>query len=163
MPILNTEMKTYKTLNGLGGAITATESVSGQSDNLVDTFDDTETADGKVIYACAYIKNTNATLQASNVRFFIDTETVHAGVNVEVGLGAAAVNGTEQTIADEESAPNTPAINFVEADGAANALVMGDLPAEGHRAFWVKITVAAGTAAKNNYLTAVKILFGTPE
>lgn len=161
MPIVSGNIKTFKTANGLGGAITANESVSGDPNNVFDTFSGAETAAGGTFYHCLYVKNEHASLTAQNVELYIDSETAHAGVNVEIGLGSSAVNAQEQTIQDEETAPS--GVSFSEADGEENALVIGDIPAGQHKAFWVKVTIAPGTTAKTGYAVNTKYVFDTAE
>lgn len=161
MPIVSGDMKTYKTTNGLGGAITATESVSGNPGNVFDTFTGSETAAGGTFYHCIYVKNTHGTLTAQSVGVYVDSETSHAGVNVEIGLGTSAVNGTEQTVANETTAP--AGVTFADADGVGNALSIGDIPPGEHKAIWVKVTIGASTTAKTGYAVNTKYVFDTAE
>lgn len=166
MAITLAEIKLYKTLNGLGGAITAAEAISGQTGNVWDTFSGAETSAGGTFYACLYIKNENASLTAQAVEAFIAAETDHDGVNVSLGLGTAAVNGEEQTIADENTAP--VGVTFVDTDtttsGAPTAdgtITVPDIPNGQHIAIWLRITIDPATTAVTGYNADVQIDFDT--
>lgn len=168
MPIAATDMKIYKTTDGLGGAITATESVSGQAGNVFDTFSGAETAAGGVFYACLYIKNEHATLTAQAVEFLIEDETAHAGVNVSIAKGTSAVNAEEQTIGDENTAP--AGVTFTDTDTTTTGeavsdpvVSLPDIPAGETVAVWVRVTIDAGTAAKTGYAANTRIDFDTAE
>lgn len=161
MAITPAEMKIYRSTANLGGAITGTESVSGVAGNVFNTFLGDETLAGGTFYHCVYLKNTNGTLTASTVKAYVDSETVHTGVNVEIGLGSSAINGVEQTVANETTAPAS--VTFADADGVGNALAIADIPAGQHKAIWVKVTIAPATAAKTGYQVNLKFTFDTPE
>lgn len=147
----------YKTTNNLGGAITA--STTDGSD-IFDAFTGDETTTGTTEYACVYVKNTGDAT-AFNVRVNIEGETSHAGANAQIGLGSAAVNGSEQTVADKNTAPGS--VTFAEAASLAAALTVGDIPAGQHKAVWVKFDISAGTLAKNSYSAPVQATFDTGE
>ncbi len=168
MPILTSEIKIFKTTNGLGGAITATESLHATPGNLIDTFTGAETAAGGVFYVCEYIKNTHVTLTAQSVVAKIASETAHPGINVSMALGSSVVNGVEPTIADENTAP--AGVTFADTDttttGEAtedDSLAIGDIPAGQHQAVWFRITIDASTAAKTGYQVNINIDFDTAE
>lgn len=170
MPITAAEIKIYKTTNGLGGAITATESVSGVSGNVFDTFSGAETSAGGVFYACIYIKNTNATLTAQAVEAFIASETDHDGVNVSLGKGTSAINGVEQIVADENTAPAGVDFDSTDTDtttsGASTddgSISIADIPSGEHQAMWLRMTIDAATSAKTGYVADVQIDFDTAE
>jgi hypothetical protein len=150
MPILTTDLKFKKTTSNLGGAITA--SVTNGSD-IFDTFTGDETAAGTTEYACIYLDNDSA-LTATTARMHIDSETAHAGVNFTIGLGSSAINGTEQTIVNKNTAP--AGVTFIEAADLAAAITLGDLPAGNHKAVWIKAVIAAATLAKDSYTVALK-------
>lgn len=166
MPIVEANIKIMKTTNGLGGAITATEAASGVTGNIWDTFSGAETAAGGTFYACVYVDNTHGTLTATTVVARIASETDHAGVNISLGLGTSAVDGVEQTIANETTAP--AGVTFVDTDttttGAATAdgdIALPNLPAGQHQALWLRMTIDAGTSAVTGYNGNVEIDFDT--
>ncbi len=167
MAISAAQVKLYKTTNGLGGAITATESVSNQSGNVWDAFSGAETAAGGTFYACLYIKNESPeSLTMQSVIAHIASETDHNGVNVSIGAGTAAVNATEQTIADETTAP--AGVTFVDTDTTTSGAVTDDgdvalpnIPANQHKAIWLRMVIDAGTTAVTGYQANVEIDFDT--
>ena len=169
MPIATSDIKLYKTTNGLGGAITATEAPSATTGNVFDTFTGAETAAGGTFYACLYVKNTHGTLTAQNVIAAITSETDHDGVNASLGLGTAAVNGSEPTIADENTAP--AGVSFAgdtdtTTTGAATedaSITLGNIPPGEHKAIWLRLTIDAATAAKTGYQINTDIDFDTAE
>lgn len=169
MAIATTDIKVFKTTNGLGGAITATEAPHATTGNLFDTFSGAETAAGGVFYACVYIKNDHGSLTAQNVIAAISSETEHDGVNASLALGSSAVNGSEPTIANENSAP--AGVSFTSdtdttTTGAATAdasIDLGDIPFGEHQAVWLRLTLDAGTAAKTGYAINTAIDFDTAE
>ena len=57
-------------------------------------------------YRCFYVHNAmHATLTMQNSVIWIQSNTTSADTSIEIALGSSAVNGTEQTIANENTAP----------------------------------------------------------
>lgn len=131
----------------LGGVISTTEQGTGLHElfDLV-TGDDSEVGDTE--YRCVYVKNISSTDTAYNARLYISANTPGTGTSAEVGLGSSAIGGTEQTVADEDTAPS--GVTFSAADGLANALTVGDLAPGQTKAFWIKRVVAPAAAAIDN-------------
>lgn len=166
MPLVAADIKIFKTTNNLGGAITANELVSATLNGLYDKFTGDETTAGGTFYACIYVKNDHGSITAENLRQFILSETDHAGINFSLGLGTSALNGVEQTIANETTAP--AGVTFGDTDttttGAAtqdDTLTLGDVPFGQHRAVWVRCVIDAGTTAVNNYQATMRFLLDT--
>lgn len=131
----------------LGGAISGTP-VSGSLNALFDYVNSTEAAAGDTEYRCIYVRNSHATLKMYSAKIWIDTNTPAPGTSVQIGLGTSAINGTEQTIANESTAP--AGVSFADAANEGAALAIGDIPAGQHKAVWIKRTVSASAAAYNN-------------
>ncbi len=129
----------------LGGVISSTAITSASIHNLFDLVVGAESTTGDTEYRCFYLRNGHATLTWYDAKVWIETNTPAAGSAVEIGLGTAAVNGTEQTVANESTAPS--GVSFSTAAGSANALTIGDIPAGQHKAVWVKRTISAGASA----------------
>lgn len=168
MPIAASDIKIYKTTGGLGGAITATEAISGQSGNIFDTFSGAETSTGGTFYACVYVKNEHGSLTATAVEALLASETDHDGVNISIAKGSSAVDGEEQTIANENTAPS--GVTFDDTDTTTTGAVtsdptqsLPDLPSGSHVAMWIRMEIDAATAAKTGYLGNIEIAFDTPE
>lgn len=121
----------------LGGAKSAT--LLGTSAAQFDAVSGAEAASGDVEYRCFYLHNAHGSLTLQGSSITVQADTPEASTTIEVGVGTSAVNGTEQTVANENTAPAGVAF------GASATL--GDIPAGQARAFWVRRTVAAGAAA----------------
>lgn len=155
MPIASADIK-YRLSGGaanadpalsLGGAKSSAEAAS----NLLDPVSSAEALAGDVEYRCFYVHNAHATLTLENAVAWIEANTPSADTTLDIGLGTSAVNATEQTIADENTAPT--GITFVAAVNEAGAVALGNIPAGQHRAVWVRRTVNAGAAASNDTAT----------
>lgn len=119
------------TLNGLFDAVSAAEASAG----------DTE-------YRCIYLHNANATDTMTNARVWISANTPLAGTTVEIGVGTAAINGTEQTLANETTAP--VGVTFSAPSAAASGLALGSIPGTQHKAIFIKRIVSAGSGSSTN-------------
>lgn len=63
--------------------------------------------------------------------------------------GTVAINGTEQSIANESTAPSSPSLTFSNPT-SGSPLNLGSIPAGQHKGFWLRRTVNAGAAAVTN-------------
>lgn len=149
MPIVSTDIK-YRLSGGaansdanasLGGAKSSTDQPSG----LFDTVSGAESAAGDVEYRCIYIHNAHATLTLLNPVIWIGTNTT--GSEIAIGVGTSAINGTEQTVANESTAPTT--VSFTQPATQGAGLALTSIPAGQHRAVWLRRTVAAASPARN--------------
>jgi hypothetical protein len=154
MAILASEIKEYRStfsnsgIDSLGGAITGTEIVDNTTHNIWDVVSSTESNSGDTEYRCIYVKNTNATLTLQSPKVWIATNTPSTDTSVEIGLGSSAVNGVEQTVANESTAPTS--VTFSTAAGEGNALTFADLPNGQHKAIWIKRIIGATAGAYND-------------
>ena len=99
-------------------------------------------------YRCFYVHNAHATLTMQNSVIWIQSNTTSADTTIEIGLGSSAVDGTEQTVANESTAPTGVTFSAPANQGAA--LSIGNvLPGE-HKAVWVKRIVNVASSAYNN-------------
>lgn len=156
MPIINTEIQ-YRLSGGaansnpdasLGGA----KSSVAAGTNLFDAVSSAEGAAGDVEYRCFYVHNANATLTMENAVVWIQANTPSADTQLAIAVGSSAINGTEQTVANEGTAP-TGLAAFSEAANEGAAVALGNIPPGQHRAVWVRRTVNAGAAASNDTAT----------
>lgn len=156
MPIVNTDIKIR--LSGgaansdvnasLGGARSSTETVDNTVNNLFDSISGAESTAGDTEYRCVYVYNNHGTLTMQNVRIYILSNTTSADDTWTIGLGTAAINATEQTIANESTAPS--GVTFSAPTDYAGGLASADIPAGQHRSIWYKRVVNAGAAAASN-------------
>jgi hypothetical protein len=131
----------------LGGAKSST-AVSTSVDGLFDAVTAAQAAAGLVEYRCIYLHNANASDTMTAARVWINANTPLAGTDLAIGVGTAAVNATEQTIANEATAPS--GVTFSSPSTAGSGLALGDLPPGQHRAIWLRRTVTAGAGASAN-------------
>ena len=126
----------------LGGA--KSSSVAPETlDNLFDAVSSGEASAGDVEYRCVYLHNANASSQMEPAKVFISADTPLSGTTIAIGVGTSAVNATEQTIADENTAPS--GVSFSSPTTLGTALSLGNIPAGQHRALWIRWTVNAAT------------------
>lgn len=131
----------------LGGEISA-NAVSGALHAFFDRVTGAEAAAGDVEYRCLYVRNAHATLTLYGTTVWISSNTPSTDTAVAIGLGTSAINGIEQTVADEATAP--AGVAFTEPASYGAGLAIGDIPAGQHKAVWIRRTVTAAAAAYNN-------------
>jgi hypothetical protein len=131
----------------LGGAKSA-NAMSSSIDGLFDFTSGAESAAGDVEYRCVYLNNENGTDTMLGALVWISANTPLAGSVLAIGVGTAAVNGTEQTVANESTAP--AGVTFSEPASAGAGLALGDLPAGQHKAIWLRRTITAGSGSSAN-------------
>lgn len=130
----------------LGGAKSSTQVVDNTLENLFDSVSGAEHAAGRTEYRCIYVHNAHATLALTTAKFWLPSDTPSADTDLSVAVGTSAVNGTEQTIANETTAP-TGVTWSDAATSHATGLALGDIPAGQHRAVWIRRTTSAGSTA----------------
>lgn len=147
MPIVASDLL-YKQSGAanLGGAISGTD-VSTALNGLFDYVAGSESLAGDVEYRCIYVKNNHATLTLYNAIAFISSNTPSTDTDCTIGVGSSAVAGTEQTVANENTAP--AGVTFSAPATYETGIGLGDLAPGQHRAIWIKRTVNAGAAAYN--------------
>jgi hypothetical protein len=133
----------------LGGAKSSTVAPTAV-DTLFDATSAAEATAGDVEYRCVYLHNNySADMQSPVV--WISANTPNAATTIDIGVGTAAVNGTEQTIANESTAPSGVSFSAPSTQGAG--LALGNIPAGQHKAIWLRrtITAAAGATANDTF------------
>lgn len=139
----------------LGGAKSSTQVTDNTLNNLFDDVSGSESLAGDTEYRCVYIHNAHASLTMQNVRVYISSNTSSADDTWEIGLGSAALNATEQTVVDENTAPS--AVTFSAPTTYAAGLAPADIPFGQHRSIWYKRIVNAAAAANNNDTITINI------
>ena len=165
MSVIASEIIFYKStfssggVDSLGGAILTGSPLT--DDLLHDLFDVVSTAEAEAgdagEYRCVYIKNTNADpTTLTDIKFYIQTLADHAKMTIGIGLGNAVKNATENSIADESTAPS-PAVSFTELTGPSNGIDIPDLNGNGdYQAVWIRRTVTADANAQ----AAITVVLG---
>lgn len=138
----------------LGGArSTDSGAIIPQSATTNSVFDDVSGAEesaGDIEYRCAYAYN-SGDVAATSVTLFISSNTTDPDTQVAIGLGTSIVSGTEQTIADEDTAPS--GVAFSEPSTEGTGLGVGTLEAGEHKAFWWRRTIDTGAGASADQIT----------
>lgn len=133
--------------SSLGGEISSAVVGSGLH-ALFDYVSGAESYSGDTEYRCIYVYNGHSSLTWFNVKIWIATNTPAADTHCQIGVGTSGVNGVEQAVANEKTAPF--GVAFFDAESGENALLLGDIPAGQHRAVWIKRTVMANASSYNN-------------
>jgi hypothetical protein len=149
MPIIASEIQ-YRLSGGASNSnpdasLGGIKSSTAWTTTLFDDVPSAEATAGSVEYRCFYVHNANATLTLIAPKVWIASNTTSATTTVAIGLGSSVQGGTEQTVVNETTAPS--AVTFAEPADFASGITLGDIPAGGHRAIWIRRTVSAGTAA----------------
>jgi hypothetical protein len=127
-----------------GAAIITTDTIN----NVWSDVSGAEGAAGSVKYRCIYVLNNHGSLTYTAPKIWISANTTSADDEIDIAIGSSAVNGVEQTIANEDTAP-TGGVTFTHPTTFAGGLALSDLPFGQHRAIWIKRTVNAAAAAAN--------------
>lgn len=155
MPIVSSDVKYYLSGGGsntdpadsLGGAISSTQADSAITGNVSDG----DASSGITKYRCVYVKNTHATLALSNLVVWLLRNTPRSDTVAAIGLGTSAIGGTEQTIADQETAPTD--VTFVSAVDSESGLVIGHLDPGETVAIWIRLIVSSSAGPANDRFT----------
>ena len=164
MPIVSTDIL-FKLSGGsantdpdasLGGVISTTSiDLVTTLHNLFDQVSSAESSAGDTEYRCFYVLNNHGTLTLQGAKVWIETNTPSTDTAARIALGTSAINGTEQTIVDESTEPTS--VTWSTADGEANALTIGDIPAGEHKAIWVERVITAAASAYNDDGVTIRV------
>ncbi|KZZ75251.1 hypothetical protein A3765_10535 [Oleiphilus sp. HI0130] len=163
MAVLTADIKFYLSGGGansdvnasLGGAKSSTEITSATLHNLFDVVSSAEASAGDTEYRCIYVENTNGTDSLTSAVAYISSNTPSADTTIDIGLGTSAIDGTEQTVANESTAP--AGVTFSAPATLGAGLAIGDLTAGQHKAIWIRRTVNAAAAAYNNDTATINV------
>ena len=166
MAIISTDI-VYRLSGGSGntdpnaslGGVKSSTAIGTGLHNLFDLVGSAESSAGDSEYRCFYVHNAHATLTMQNSVIWIQSNTTSADTSIEIALGSSAVNGTEQTVANESTTPT--GVTFSSPANQGAALSIGNIPPGEHKAIWVKRIVNAGAAAFNNDTATIRVLCDT--
>ena len=149
MPVLSNEIKYYGSgASNLGGAKSGTEV---NFSTLFDNVEPAEAVAGDTEYRIIYVENTSATDSLTAAKFFVVTDTVAGNTSIEIGVGAAAVNGTESTIANENTAP--AGVTFSAPTTKVGGLDIPDLAPGDYKSICYKRSIGAGASSGSESAT----------
>jgi hypothetical protein len=162
MPIISTDIQ-YRLSGGAGntdvnaslGGVKSSTNVGTGLHNLFDVVSSAEASSGDTEYRCVYVHNNHGTLTMQSAKIWIVTNTPSTDTSIEIALGSSAVNGTEQTVANENTAPTGVTFSAPSSEGAS--LSIGDIPAGQHKAVWIKRIVNAGAGAYNDDSATIRV------
>ncbi|MCW8884155.1 MAG: hypothetical protein OQK12_02725 [Motiliproteus sp.] len=160
MPIVAADIKIY--LSGgaansnvnasLGGAKSSVELVDNNLHNLFDVVGSAEAAAGDTEYRLVYVENTHGTLTLQSAKVWLQSQSA---VPLAIALGGEGVNGTAETVANEDTAPSGESFSSPTVEGSA--LSFGDMAAGEHYPLWVRRTVPSFQAALSNDTVVLRI------
>jgi hypothetical protein len=128
----------------LGGAKSSVQITDNVDNNLFDDVTGAEHTAGDTEYRALYVHNNHGSLTLTSAVVWIQSDTSGADSDLSIAVGTAAVNGTEQTVANESTAPT--GVTWSDAAvSRATGLALGDIPAGQHKAVWLRRTITAGS------------------
>ena len=139
----------------LGGAKSSVEITNASLHNLFDQVSGDESAAGDTEYRCIYVHNAHATLSLQNAVVWISTNTPSTDTVVAIALAGEGLNGTAETVANENTAPTGETFSSPASKGAG--LSLGTIPAGQHFAIWIRRTVTGGAAAFNTDSVVIQV------
>lgn len=163
MPVASNEIKFYLSGGGansdvnasLGGAKSSVEITTATLHNLFDVVSSAEASAGDVEYRCIYVENTNGTDSLLSAAAYISSNTPSTDTTIDIGLGTSAIDGIEQTIANESAVPAGVAFSAPATLGAG--LSIGNLTAGQHKAIWIRRTVNAAAASYSGDTATINV------
>jgi hypothetical protein len=134
----------------LGGAKATNQLTTDTSQNIFDNITGTESQSGDIEYRCVYVHNNHGSLTLVDAKIWFVSNTTSGDDTVDMALdGTVAINGTEQTIANEGTEPSSPTLTFSNPT-SGSPLTIGNIGPGQHKGFWLRRTVNAGAAAVTN-------------
>lgn len=139
------------TANGsLGGAKATNQLTTDTSQNIFDNVTGTESQSGDIEYRCFYVHNNHGSLTLVDAKIWFVSNTTSGDDTVDMAIdGTVAINGTEQTIANEGTAPSSPTLTYSNPT-SGSPLTIGNIGPGQHKGIWLRRTVNAGAAAVTN-------------
>ncbi|SFD83616.1 hypothetical protein [Massilia yuzhufengensis] len=135
----------------LGGA----KSSQPASASLFDSVSGAEAVAGDTEYRCIYVHNASTTTAMANAVLWLTANTPSGSTDINVGLGTSAINGTEQTVANENTAPS--GVTFTISATKASGLALGNIPPGQHRAVWLRRVVSGGAPAATTDTASIRV------
>jgi hypothetical protein len=128
----------------LGGAMSSSANVSASLNAFFDLVSSAEAVAGDTEYRCIYVANIG-TSTALGAKLWIQSNTPNTDNQIAIALGGEGLNGTAETVANENTAPAGETFSEPASEGAA--LSLGDLAQNDEYPVWIRRTINAGAAA----------------
>lgn len=140
----------------LGGARSTVSLVDDTANNIWDNVSTTERTSGRTEYRCWYLLNNHSSKPLVNPVIWLYAPTSALGDEIEIALGSSAINGVEQTVANETTAPT--GVTFSKPYTFSGGLIIGaDILAGQHKAVWEKRIVTAGAPVKPDNFAIIMV------
>lgn len=143
----------------LGNAISNTSISTGLSNNLFPDTTVQQSLSGITKYRCFYVKNLNGTQMLDNPKIWILSNTISPFDEIDIAIGTAGKNGTENPIASETTAPSN--VTFTHPSSEVVALALPDLNPGDYIAIWARISTQAGASPLDQNACLIRVR-GTP-
>lgn len=129
----------------LGGVKSSVQVTAATLHNLFDRVTGDEGDAGDIEYRCIYVQNSHGTLTLQSALLWIQTQTPSTDTSVSIALGGEGLNGTAETVANENTAPAGETFSAPATKGAG--LSLGNMAAGDYYPIWIRRTVTAGAVA----------------
>lgn len=139
----------------LGGVISTTQ-VGASLHDLFDVVTPEQATNGHVDYRSIFAKNTHVSETGAAAVLYVSAETTSVSTTIEVAYDS----GGTQTIANETTAPSSPALTFTKPMSKSAGIVLGDVAPSATKMIWLKRTVTAGALKINLDAGQVIIVVG---
>ena len=129
----------------LGGAKSTTAVTDDTLNNIFDKVTGDESDSGDTEYRGIYFENDHATITLETARVWIETQTPSGDDAIAIALAGEGIDGTMETIADEDTAPSGE--SFTAPANKASGLLSSDMAAQEYHGLWIRRVVDASAAA----------------
>jgi hypothetical protein len=146
----------------LAGVKSSTVLVDATVNNLFDDVSGSESNAGDIEYRHVYIHNADGSLVGQTPRIYISQDSTGTGDEIDIALGAAANGATETAIGNESTAPGG-GVTFSHPTTYGSGLAPSNVNAGSHISLFIRRTVSAGGAAKNNNTAIFNVDLDTAE
>lgn len=126
-----------------GGGLITTDTLN----NVWDNVSGAESSSGDTEYRCIYIKNNHGSLTLTGAKIWISSQTPSSDTSIEIALGGEGLNGTAETVANENTAPAGESFSSPSSFGAG--LSLGNMASGNTYPVWIKRIVGSSAAAAN--------------
>lgn len=127
--------------NSIGGAMSTTAVVNSTDNNLFSDINLTDALTGKNYYRCIYLLA--GAYSYTQLKTWLSSLTPSPGTKTYFGKGAAGVDGTEELVSDEFTAPS--GIVFQHPTSESGGLSLPDMTSGQWHGLWIKLQCSAET------------------
>lgn len=118
-------------------------------ENLFNNVDGAEASAGSTKYRGLYLHNDHGSITLANSVVWLPTNTPSADTEIRIALAGEGLNGTMETVADEDTAPCGESFGCPPATKGAG-LSTGNVPTMQHYGIWLRRVVSSCASAQDN-------------